>query len=573
MELVDRQTTVFDDPVSFEIIRGRLVTVADEMQTTLRRIAFSTIVGAANDLGCDILDARGWLVAHATTSNPAFNLTCTQLVQKLVPLFPAEGLEPGDVLITNDPWLVCGHLPDFGVVTPIFYEDQLVGFTGSIAHVTDIGGIINGSLSNSIYEEGLQVPPVKMYAAGVRNETLVTLIEKNVRTPEMVMGDLNAMVAANALAAEQTLALLDDYDVNSLEPLSDVLQTRAARAMRQAIAEIPDGDYAAEIEMDELDGPLRIGLVVRVRETEIEVDFVDVPPEHAQGGINCCLSYTLARVTYTLNALLTPELSSSQGLFRPITVRVPDGTLLNARYPANVNDRTKTGFHVTDLIEGALAQALPDKVPAPGAFSCVVELRGRDEHGVSFNSFVFCGGGMGAGIATDGADATIFPTSSCNVPIEITEAATGMHVLEKEYVTDSGGAGRSRGGCGVRLTVAAPDDLARPVIVGVGAHNQEYPPQGLYDGQDGEPTRVFLNGELVPTHDVGAKLAAYELSDPAVRITLETAGGGGFGQPAERDPRQVLADVRSGLVSAQAAEEKYGVTVDLEHLEAARKCR
>jgi N-methylhydantoinase B/oxoprolinase/acetone carboxylase alpha subunit len=565
-----RQESVLDDPISFEIVRGRLVTVADEMQTTLRRNAFSTIVGAANDLGCDVLDARGWLVAHATTSNPAFNLTCTHLAQNLVSIFPRASLEPGDVLITNDPWLICGHLSDFGIVTPIFRGDAVVGFTGSIAHVADIGGLINGGLSRSIYEEGLQVPPMKMFEAGVRNETLVSLIERNVRTPEMVMGDLNAMVAANALAAEQTLALLDDYDVETLEPLSDVMQDRGERAMRQAISEIADGDYPAEILMDELDGPLRIGIVIRIRNDEMEVDFVDVPPEHPHGGINCCLSYTLARVTYTVNCLLTPEVASSQGLFRPISVRVPEGTLLNARYPANVNDRTKTGFHVTYLIEGALAQAAPELVPAPGAFSSGFILRGRDDSGLEFNSILFCGGGLGAGISTDGAEATIFPTSSCNVPIEITEAATGIRVVEKEYVADSGGAGRFRGGCGVRVTVALPHDLGRCVLVGAMAHNQEFPPRGLSDGRDGRPTRIFLEGELVPTHRVRETLAAYELEDPAVRITLETAGGGGFGPPTEREPSLVLADVRDGLVSSDAAAAEYGMAIDLDELEARR---
>jgi N-methylhydantoinase B/oxoprolinase/acetone carboxylase alpha subunit len=565
-----QQQSVLDDPISFEIVRGRLVTVADEMQATLRRNAFSTIVGAANDLGCDVLDARGWLVAHATTSNPAFNLTCTHLAQHLVSIFPQSSLRPGDVLVTNDPWLVCGHLSDFGIVTPIFRGDTLVGFTGSIAHVADIGGLINGGLARSIYEEGLQVPPMKMFEAGVRNETLVSLIERNVRTPEMVMGDLNAMVAANALAAGQTLVLLDDYGVETLEPLSDVLQDRAERAMRQAIAEIPDGDYPAEVLMDELDGPLRIGIVIRVRNDELEVDFVDVPPEHPHGGINCCLSYTLARVTYTINCLLTPDVASSQGLFRPISVHVPDATLLNARYPANVNDRTKTGFHVTYLIEGALAQAVPAQVPAPGAFSSGFILRGRDDNGLEFNSILFCGGGLGAGMGTDGAEATIFPTSSCNVPIEITEATTGIHVIEKEYVTDSGGAGRFRGGSGVRVTVAIPDDLARGVLVGMMAHNQEFPPRGLSDGRDGRPTRIFLDGELVPTHRVRETLAAYELDDPAVRITLETASGGGFGAPSERDPGSVLADVRHGLVSSDAAAVEYGVTIDLGELEARR---
>lgn len=564
------QRSLSDDPITFEIVRGRLVTVADEMQTTLRRNAFSTIVGAANDLGCDVLDTRGWLVAHATTSNPAFNLTCTHLAQRLVALFPPSSLQPGDVLITNDPWLVCGHLPDFGIVTPIFRGDTLVGFTGSIGHVTDIGGLVNGGLSRSIYEEGLQVPPMKMFEAGIRNDTLVSLIERNVRTPEMVMGDLNAMVAANALAATQTLALLDDYEVDTLEPLSDVLQDRAERAMREAITKIPDGDYPAEVVMDELDGRLSVRIVMRIRGSEIEVDFVDVPSEHPQGGINCCLSYTLARVTYTINCLLTPEVASSQGLFRPITVQVPEGTLLNARYPANVNDRTKTGFQITYLIQGALAQAIPEQVPAPAGFNSIIELRGQDDTGIEFNSYVFCGAGLGASMTTDGAEATIFPTSSCNVPIEITEAATGVHVIEKEYVADTCGAGRFRGGCGVRLTVAMPDDLRRAVLVGVGAHGQEYPPRGLLGGHDAQPTRVFLNGELVPTHDVRDTLVAYELDDPAVRITLQTAGGGGFGRPAERDPDRVLADVRDGFVSPGAARDAYGVTIDLDDLKVSR---
>jgi N-methylhydantoinase B/oxoprolinase/acetone carboxylase alpha subunit len=378
------------------------------------------------------------------------------------------------------------------------------------------------------------------------------------------------MVTANDVAAAQTLALLDDYGLDSLEPLSDAMQARAESAMRQAISALPDGDYPAAITMDELDGPLRIGIVLRVRGSDVKIDFVDVPPEHPHGGINCTLSYSLARVTYTLNCLLTPQVASSEGLFRPIHVRIPEGTLLNARYPANVNDRTKTGFHITYLIELALAQAVPERVPAPGGFQSIIALLGTDENDVPFNSFIFCGAGLGAGQGGDGAEATIFPTSSCNVPIEITEAVTGVRVIEKEYVRDSGGAGRSRGGCGVRLTVAAGEDHQGAVTLGVGAHNQEYPPRGLSGGDDGTAARMFLEGELVPTHQVRETLAAYELLDPDVRITLETAGGGGFGEPQERDPRLVLDDVRNGFVTAEAAFASYGVTVDLDRLRAAR---
>ena len=215
-------------------------------------------------------------------------------------------------------------------------------------------------------------------------------------------------------------------------------------------------------------------------------------------------------MTYTLNCLLTPEVASSEGLFRPISVHIPEDSLLNARYPANVNDRTKTGFHITYLIELALAQAAPQRVPAPGGFQSIVGLLGNDRHGVPFNSFIFCGGGLGAGGDRDGAEATIFPTGSCNVPIEITEAVTGVRVVEKEYIADSGGAGRLRGGCGVRLTVAAGERLDHPVTLSIGAHNQEYPPGGLAGGDEGTATRVLFDGELVPTHRVRESLADYE---------------------------------------------------------------
>ncbi|MBI3977274.1 MAG: hydantoinase B/oxoprolinase family protein [Chloroflexi bacterium] len=567
---IDR-SSIFEDPVTLEIIWSRLVTVADEMQTVLRRTAFSTIVAAANDLGCEVMDARGWSVAHAKTSNPTFNLAIPHLVQKLLPLFPPESLAPGDVLFTNDPWLAAGHLPDVVVVTPFFKGGRLVGFTGSISHMTDIGGLLNARLSRSIFEEGVLFPPLKLYEAGKRNETVVSIIRQNVRTPEMVMGDITALVTANATAARQTLALLDEYGLGDLQELSNAVQGRAERAMRQAIAEVPDGDYPFEITFDEIDGPMTIGVVVRVLGSDLVVDFVRVPPEHPHGGVNCTLSYTLARCNYALNCILTPQLPSSEGLFRPITIRVPDGTVLNAHYPATVNDRTKVGWHADVILCGALASAVPHKAPASGGFQCSCRVVGVDDYGVPFGAIMFNGGGLGAGLTTDGSDAVLYPTSACDVPIEVMESTTSIFVREKEYWPDSGGPGRTRGGCSVRVTIGVPDDLGRSLTISPTMNYQGFPVFGVVGGGSAPPARVYLDGRQLPVDEVRHTLGAFALDDPRRRITIATAGGGGFGDPAERDPARVFADVRKGFVSVDAAARDYGVEVDLEGVRARRR--
>lgn len=569
MPISDR-SVLSEDPFALGVIWGRLVTVTDEMQAVLRRTAFSTTVAAANDLGCEIMDTRGWSVAHATTSNPTFNRTLVHFVQQFLAMVPADSLQPGDVICTNDPWLLAGHLSDFGVVTPFFKDSRLVGFSGSIAHVADIGGLLNAQLARSIFEEGVLVPPFKLYDAGRRNETVLSIIRRNVRAPEMVVGDITALVTANQVAARQTLAVLDDYRLDDLEAVSNAIQERAERAMRRSISEIPDGDYPFEVTFDELDGPIQVDIVVRVGGSELEVAFVRVPPEHPYGGINSTLSYTTARCVYALNCILAPDIPSNEGLFRPIRVCVPEGTILNARYPASVNDRTKVGWHVDALIHGALARAVPHKVPASGGFKSVIRLLGVDDYGVTFNSLMFNGGGMGAGPETDGVDAICYPTSACNVPIEILETTTSVLMVEKEFLTDSAGPGRTRGGSGLRVTIGVPEELNPPLTVGVNLHHQGYPPFGLSGGHGGMPARVRINGDVLPVSEVRHRLGAMAVDDPRLRITVETPGGGGYGDPRRRDPQRVLVDVRNGFVSAAAARQYYGVLVDLDALRAER---
>jgi N-methylhydantoinase B/oxoprolinase/acetone carboxylase alpha subunit len=509
-------------------------------------------------------------VAHATTSNPTFNRTLPHFVQHLLRNIDPASLRPGDVVCSNDPWLLCGHLPDIGIVTPFFKEDRLLGFTGSVAHLADIGGLFNAQLARTIFEEGLHLPPVKLREAGALNATVVDIIRRNVRAPEMVLGDINAVLTANAVAASQTGRLLEQYELESLEALSNAVQDRAERAMRNAIAAVPDGDYAYESTFDELDGPMTLGVELRVRGTELDVDFVRVPEEHPYGGVNCTLSYTTARSTYALNCILAPQIPNNEGLFRPIRVLAPEGSILNARYPASVNDRTKVGWHTEPVIYGALSKAVPELVPAPGGFKSLFRLFGVDETGTTFSSFMFNGGGMGAWRGGDGVGPICFPTSACNVPVEILETMTGIEVAEKEMLTDSAGAGRQRGGVGVRVTIHSADRSERPVTVTGILHHQGFPPFGLDGGLEGGRSRLELDGRPLAAEEVRREVGALVLSDSTTRLTLRTAGGGGFGDPLERDPREVLSDVRNGLVSSEAAARQYGVEVELDAMRAMR---
>lgn len=559
----------FDDPITLEVAWGRLETVADEMQTVLRRTALSTLISAANDLGCEIMDARGWSVAHAATSNPTFNLTLPNVTAALLRHFPVDCLREGDVLLTNDPWIGAGHLPDVSVVTPFFKNGKFIGFAGTIAHVSDIGGLLNQTVARSVYEEGVYLPPVKLYEGGVLNEAIFSTLRGSVRAPEMVIGDISAIVTANRIACAHVVELLDEYDLDDLQALSDAVQARAENAMRQTIAELPDGDYPYEHTFTGLESTFTIGAVIRVRGTELAVDYVDVPSQHDIGGINSTLSFTTARTTYALNSVLTPHIPSNQGLFRPITVTAPEGTILNPVYPASVNDRTKTGWQTVAIVQGALA-TVAKAATAPSAFLSSFRFLGEDRHGVPMSTIWMHGGGLGAGTDSDGVDAICYPTSSTTIPVEIVESTLGIRVERNELRPESAGAGRHRGGYGMHTVLRAPrpKDGRFTVIGGINQHDDA--PVGLEGGLRGGMTRVELDGVGIAYTESSEAIGALDLTAEAGALSLETGGGGGHGDPRDRDPRLVLADVRDELLSVETARRVYGVKVDLDTLSAER---
>jgi 5-oxoprolinase (ATP-hydrolysing)/N-methylhydantoinase A len=558
MPLAQARALIESDPVSLEIMWSRLVTVVEEMWHTICRTAFSLIVSEAQDFACEMLDPRGETLVHSPRAMPVFNLTLPRAVKALLAKYPAETLLPGDVLITNDPWLCAGHLFDIAVVTPVFREGRVVALMGTVGHVGDIGGTRDSLSAREIFEEGIQIPPMKLFRAGVANEDLHTLIAENVRKPEEVLGDIHAFTAANSLGAERLLTLMADYGMHDLRALAEVVQGRAEQAMREAIGALPDGDYLAETWNNPLGQTLRYPLKLTVQGSDITLDFAGAPPQMPRGGLNCTYSYTAAHATYPLKCMLTPNVRGNAGCYRPFTVLAPEGSILNCDKPAAVNLRTRTGWYIAPNVFRSLADAAPGQVQAHTGLPVAMNIYGRDADGALYADHYFMGGGQGGSARGDGKSSLLWPTSAANTSIELLETRAPVLVLEKALVTDSGGAGRHRGGLGVRTRVRKLYDDGLPMQVSVYPEGVGVDAPGLFGGSQGGGARgVVLDAAGQVVHDCGTgELVTLTTTDRTVELRL--CGGAGYGDPAERDRALVEADVAEGLVSAVAAERDYG---------------
>ncbi|MGH7069787.1 MAG: hydantoinase B/oxoprolinase family protein [Acetobacteraceae bacterium] len=546
------------DPISLEIMWSRLVSIVEEMWQTIVRTAFSLIVSEAQDFACELLDPAGETLAHSPRAMPVFNLTLPRAVKALLAKFPAQSLAPGDVLVTNDPWLCAGHLFDIAVVTPVFRAGKVVALMGTVGHVGDIGGTKDSLRAREIYEEGLQIPPMKLFRAGAANEDLITLIAGNVRRSEEVLGDVHAFVAANALGAERLSAFIAEYGMHDLSALAKVVEARSEKAMRAAIRALPDGEYFSEEYNNPLGEKLRYPLRVRVEGDAITLDFTGAPAELAQGGLNCTFNYTAAHATYPLKCMLTPEVRGNAGCYRPFTVKVPEGSILNCRRPASVNLRTRVGWYLAPNVFRALSAAAPRRVQAATGLPLALTLYGRDAKGRIYSDHFFMGGGQGASAHGDGKSALLWPTSAANTSVELVESRAPVLVLEKAYIADSGGAGRFRGGLGMRtrLRKLYDDDLSMLVSVypeGVGVETA-----GLFGGKAGQGARGLVRdatGRIVRDCGTG-ELVTLTGTDRVVEVVLP--GGAGYGDPAERDPERIAADIAEGYVSAAAERQETG---------------
>ncbi|MCO5970603.1 hydantoinase B/oxoprolinase family protein [Actinoallomurus soli] len=544
-------TTDGFDPIKLEVWWSRLVSVTDEAATTLLRTAFSTIIRESNDYTVVLMNRSGRTIAECRAGIPAFAALMSVLTGRLLERFPVETWCDGDIVITNDPWIGTGHLPDIAMVTPIFHGGVLVGFTGTAAHVPDIGGNPGMGVTD-LMSEGLLIPPMHLQRAGTRNDALITLLLSNVRLSGQVWGDLEAQMAANDVCRRRAVEFLRDTDQADFAALSTAVHTTADRGMRRAIAAIPDGTYRSVTEADGVLGqPTHIECAVTVRGEDMVVDYTGSSPQ-VDYAINCTLNYTTAYSIYPLKILLDPFTRSNHGSYRSIRVTAPEGSILNPVFPAPVLARHLTGHLLSCAVYRALADVLPDRVIADsgGAPALRVQFSGRTPTGEPFALLLFASAGMGAGAAHDGLPTTAFPTNSGGGSIEALESSAPLLFEKKEFRADSGGAGTHRGGLGqdieVRNTTDAP---LRVVLLG---DRSEHPALGVNGGLPGAVARVV--------DDEGAVRALKSVSvvRPGGGLTISFAGGGGYGPPAGRDRAAIAADLREGFITQEAAIRDYG---------------
>jgi N-methylhydantoinase B len=548
------------DPIALEVIWSRLIAVVNEQAAALVRTSFTPSVAEAGDLSACVFDARGHLLAHAVTGTPGHINSMEMCMKHLVRIFPPATLQPGDVLITNDPWIASGHLHDLSIVTPAFHADgRVVGFFGNVCHVADIGGLPFSADGRSRYEEGLFIPPLKLYKAGRPNEEVFAFVRANVRSPDEVVSELQSMTAANDVGVARLLESMAEFGLTSLEAVASAIIGRTEAATRAAIRALPDGVYRNQVTCDGYDAPITLAVTITIDGDGMRVDYAGTSPESPR-GINVVLNYTRAYTTYALTCLLTPEIPNNEGAFRPVQVVAPAGCILNCRPPAPVSARHVLGHFLPGLIFGALAPVVPERMMAEGSANLWnVQLHGYWRDGTPFNLLWFNAGGTGARPALDGLSSTAFPSGVSGTAVEIIEQRAPVVVRRRQLRVDSGGPGRQRGGLGHWLVLQGAPRTDRPYTLSPFFDRTAHPARGLAGGRPGAPGRFCLR---YPDGREETPLPKQTVTiDPAAEVWIGLPGGGGYGDPLTRDPALVLADVRAGLVSPAAALADYGVAV------------
>lgn len=541
-------------PIQLEVLWNRLLSIANEQQTTLIRTAFSTIVRESLDLACGVFDTRGLMIGQSLTGTPGhINPMATGAIH-LLNEYPPETLVPGDVLVTNDPWQTAGQVNDFTVLTPVFRDNRIVAYFSNCCHAPDIGGRILSAEAHEVFEEGLQVPITKLFHAGEPNEELFKIIRANVRTPDETVGDLYAQASSNAVGARSLLQMMDEFDLETIDPLADEIITRSEIAMREGIRALPNGRYEHETWSDGFEEPLRINVAVTVRDEDIDIDFAGSSSQ-SQRGINVVLNYTKGYASFAMKAAISPEVPHNEGAFRPVHITAPEGSILNCRRPAAVASRHLVGHFLPSAIFGALSNVIPDRVMAGSADPIWMSIwRAKWPKLEKTSNFtLFMLGGTGARPTKDGLSTTGFPSGVGGVPTEIAETQAPLIQQHRSLKTDSGGPGRYRGGLGQNVTIRqrGHDEWSVSGMV----DRTKFAAEGLEGGQSGAVGEFQLNEEPAPP-----KTIMWMEADAAV--SMNPPGGGGFGSPFERDPQLVLADVVEGYVSIEAAKVDYGVVIE-----------
>ncbi|UMP06256.1 hydantoinase B/oxoprolinase family protein [Amycolatopsis sp. EV170708-02-1] len=537
------------DPILVGLLGNRLHSILAEQQNALVNTAFSSVVRESLDLACAVFDSRGEMIGQSVGGTPGHINAMATGMHHFVAAYPPETLEPGDVLLTNDPWQTAGQINDITVATPVFLRGRLVAWFASCCHAPDIGGRLVSAEAHEVFEEGLRLPIMKFLRAGEVNADLELLIRANVRTPEETIGDLYAQVTGNEVGAASLVRLLEEFGLDSLDDVAAEIMNRSERALRDALAKLPDGTYTSELATDGFDDEeVVLKVAVTIDGEDIHLDFAGSSPQ-SRRGINVVLNYTRAYASFAIKAAISPEVPHNAGSFRPVHVTAPEGSVLNCTPPAPVASRHLIGHFLPSL----LMTALPGNAMAHSADALWMTIwRGADAGGREFMLNVFQTGGIGARSTKDGLSTTGFPSGLRSTPTEVIETMAPLIQRERVLRTDSGGAGKWRGGLGQCTTMAARGEISWSVNGNVDRVHR--PASGVDSGHDGAVGRFELTRGVLPS-----KSRVNLRPDDVVNVVLP--GGGGYGDPVDRDPDAVLADVVDGYISVEAARELYGVEV------------
>ncbi len=511
------------DPIAIEILWTRLLSVVDEAAVAFVRASFSTLVREANDYAVVLTDAKGRSLAQSSQSIPSFIATLPATICVFIQEHGIETMRAGDVFITNDPWHGSGHLNDASIACPIFRDGRVVAFAGVVSHLPDIGGRLRNPANRELYEEGFQIPPMRLMAAGEADATLVRLLRQNVRVPDETLGDVWAMVACVQTLGQRLNGLLDEMEID-LDTFAAEVIDRTETAMRRAIEGAPDGTWRYVIENDgpeELPGGVvTIAVCVTIDGDQVSVDYAGSSPQLPL-AINTVMNYSFAYSAYALKALFAPWIPNNEGAFRPIAVTAPEGSILNPRRPAPCGARGMIGHLLPPAIFGALADALPEGVQAaPGSPSNnlqIASLGGAARYAVN----AFLGAGQGASGGQAGASAVSFPSNLSNTPIEVMEGQAPIQVLRRAVRHGSGGRGRQQGGDGIAFDFRFLGEA--PAIASFMVNRVRCPAPGLQGGAAGEAAKFQINGRAMPA-------SGQHLLNHGDLVSIKTGGGGGFGK-------------------------------------------
>ncbi len=539
-----------------QIMWNRLLALVEEQAQVLQRTAFSTIVRESGDLAAGVFDANGRMLAQAVTGTPGHINSMALAVGHVIAAHPVETMQPGDVFLHNDPWIGTGHTNDFSCTTPCFRAGKFVGLLACNCHLLDIGGVRNMTGSFDVFMEGLFLPILRIVEAGVVNQTLMAVIRANTRLPVETEGDTYALISCNEIGCERLTQMMDEFGIDELDGLAGHIIDTSRAAMLEKIRELPRGCWSASLTLDGQDGdPVELRAALTVSEDGINVDYTGSSPM-VRHNFNVPLCYTLAYTSYALGCILARDIPNNAGSLEPRTVSAEPGSIVHATKPAAVVQRHQIGLMLPDLVFGCLRQAIPERVPAEGAgvlwnITGMGPRRSPAVMGDDFLVNIVTTGGMGALPLRDGLSATGFPSGVRGGPVEIFESMSTLVFWRKQYRAGSGGPGTTRGGLGQHIELG--NSLDEPFTCITSYERVRFPARGFFDGHAGSAGYVGLSsGETLPGK-------GRHVVPKGERIVILSPGGGGLGDPRQRDQALVRQDLEYELISPETARDIHGL--------------